>query len=403
MRNYCKLLCIFGLQLLPVLVYAKQISVNSVHYWTTLKQSRMMIDVTSTPAHQVFLLEHPPRLVITISNARIGRALTQPPASHPVFSRISAIPNKNNVKIIADLKRSVSTKSYALNPNKMYGHRLVVDVFDKGPAIYAGSGNKAITKSVASKSVANKPVKPIAVTRKNKDIIVVIDAGHGGDDPGARGPHGAKEKKVVFAIARKLEQLINNQRGMKAVMVRKGDYYVDLRKRMRIARAAKADLFISIHADAFQNSTVKGASVYTLSSRGASSEAARWLAKSENASDLIGGISLDDKDEVLASVLLDLSQTATQEASFNVAGEILKRFENIGELHYGSVQKAGFLVLKSPDIPSILVETAFISNPSEERKLLSNLHQSKIALAIFRGVRNYFKEYTPFNSRMAAL
>jgi N-acetylmuramoyl-L-alanine amidase len=403
MRNYCKLLCIFGLQLLPVFVYAQQINVNSVHYWTTLKQSRMMIDVTATPVHQVFLLEHPPRLVITIPNARIGQALTQPPVSHPVFSRISAIQNKNNVEIIADLKRSVSTKSYALNPNKMYGHRLVVDVFDKGPAIYAGSGNKAITKSVASKSVANKPVKPIAVTQKDKDIIVAIDAGHGGDDPGARGPRGTEEKKVVFAIARKLEQLINNQRGMKALMVRKGDYYVDLRKRMQIARAAKADLFISIHADAFQNSTVKGASVYTLSSRGASSEAARWLAKSENASDLVGGVSLDDKDEVLASVLLDLSQTATQEASFNVAGEVLKHFENIGELHYGSVQKAGFLVLKSPDIPSILVETAFISNPSEERKLLSNLHQSKIALAIFRGVRNYFKEYTPFNSRMAAL
>ncbi|MGZ8193473.1 MAG: N-acetylmuramoyl-L-alanine amidase [Methylobacter sp.] len=403
MRNYYKLLCIVGLQLLPVIVYAQQINVNSAHYWTTHKQSRLMIDVTSKPVHQVLLLKNPLRLVITIPNARIGRALAQPPGSDPVFSRISTIQNKSNVKIIAGLKRSVSTKSYALNPNKMYGHRLVVDVFGKGPVIYAGKGNKAITKPVASKSVISKPVKPVMVTPKAKDIIVAIDAGHGGDDPGAHGPRGTEEKKVVFAIAKKLEQLINNQRGMKAVMVRKGDYYVDLRKRMQIARAAKADLFISIHADAFQNATVRGASVYTLSTRGASSEAARWLAKSENASALVGGVSLDDKDEVLASVLLDLSQTATQEASFNVAAEVLKRFENIGELHYGSVQKAGFLVLKSPDIPSILVETAFISNPSEERKLLSNLYQSKIALAIFRGVRNYFKEYTPFNSRMAAL
>ncbi|MDD5580071.1 MAG: N-acetylmuramoyl-L-alanine amidase [Methylobacter sp.] len=406
MRNYCKLLCILGLQLLPVFVYAQQINVNSVHYWTTLKQSRIMIDVSSTPAHQVSVLENPPRILITIPNARLGRTLSQPPASHPVFSRISAAQNKNNVKIIADLKRSVSTKSYALNPNKMYGNRLVIDIFDKGPAIYAVRGNKIITSQtaqLASKSIAAKGVKPIALMRRAKNIIVAIDAGHGGDDPGAHGPHGTEEKKVVFAIAKKLEQFINNQRGMKAVMVRKGDYYVDLRKRMQIARAAKSDLFISIHADAFQNSTVRGASVYTLSSRGASSEAARWLAKSENASDLVGGVSLDDKDEVLASVLLDLSQTATQEASFNVAGEVLKHFENIGELHYGSVQKAGFLVLKSPDIPSILVETAFISNPSEERKLLNNLHQSKIALAIFRGVRNYFKEYTPFNSRMAAL
>ncbi|CAA9890153.1 N-acetylmuramoyl-L-alanine amidase [Candidatus Methylobacter favarea] len=403
MRNYYKLLCIVGLQLLPVIIYAQQIHINSVHYWTTHKQSRLMIDVSSMPVYRVSLLEHPLRLVVSIPDARIGRALAQPPPSDPVFSRIRAIQNKNQVKITADLKKSVSTKSYALNPNKMYGHRLVIDVFGKGQTSYAGRENKAINSSAASKTVASRPAKSIKLAQSYKNMIVAIDAGHGGDDPGALGPRGTEEKKVVFAIAKKLEQLINAQRGMRAVMVRKGDYYVDLRKRMQIARAAKADLFISIHADAFENATVKGASVYTLSTRGASSEAARWLAKSENASALVGGVSLDDKDEVLASVLLDLSQTATQEASFNVAGEVLKGFENIGELHFGSVQKAGFLVLKSPDIPSILVETAFISNPSEERKLLSTLYQSKIALAIFRGVRNYFKEYTPFNSRIAAL
>ncbi|MGZ8902949.1 MAG: AMIN domain-containing protein, partial [Methylobacter sp.] len=185
MRNYYKLLCIVGLQLLPVIVYAQQINVNSAHYWTTHKQSRLMIDVTSKPVHQVLLLKNPLRLVITIPNARIGRALAQPPGSDPVFSRISTIQNKSNVKIIAGLKRSVSTKSYALNPNKMYGHRLVVDVFGKGRVIYAGKGNKATTKPVASKSVVNKPVKPVMVTPKAKDIIVAIDAGHGGDDPGA--------------------------------------------------------------------------------------------------------------------------------------------------------------------------------------------------------------------------
>ncbi len=210
-----------------------------------------------------------------------------------------------------------------------------------------------------------------------------------------------------MAIAKKLADLINKQPGMKAVMVRKGDYFVNLRKRMQIARAAKADLFISIHADAFQNSTVKGASVFTLSNKGATSEAARWLADSENAADLVGGVSLNDKEDVLASVLLDLSQTATQDASVNVAGKVLRNFESIGELHYGSVQKAGFLVLKSPDVPSILVETAFISNPSEELKLLNTAHQSKIALAIFDGVRSYFskdinKPY-PVESSVAAL
>jgi N-acetylmuramoyl-L-alanine amidase len=236
------------------------------------------------------------------------------------------------------------------------------------------------------------------VAQRGKGIVIAIGAGHGGNDPGAHGTHGTEEKRVTFAIAKKLAALINSQPGMKAVMVRKGDYYVDLRKRMKIARAAKADLFISIHADAFQNSTVKGASVFTLSSKGATSEAARWLANSENASDLVGGVSLNDKEDVLASVLLDLSQTATQEASVNLAGKVLRNFESIGELHHGSVQKAGFLVLKSPDVPSILVETAFISNPSDELKLVNTAHQTKIALAIFNGVRSYFSSATPVSN-----
>jgi N-acetylmuramoyl-L-alanine amidase len=216
---------------------------------------------------------------------------------------------------------------------------------------------------------------------------------------------GTEEKRVVFAIAKKLEQLIKNQQGMKAVMVRKGDYFVALRDRMQIARDANADLFISIHADAFQNTQVKGASVYTLSRNGASSEAALWLANSENASDLVGGISLDDKEEVLASVLLDLSQTATQEASISVADKVLHSMGNVSELHRPAVQKAGFMVLKSPDIPSILVETAFISNPSEEQNLLNSDYQSRMAIAIFNGVCDYFKQPSepPAHSKMAAL
>ncbi|MGZ8223053.1 MAG: N-acetylmuramoyl-L-alanine amidase [Methylobacter sp.] len=247
------------------------------------------------------------------------------------------------------------------------------------------------------------PVEPTKVAKRDKTIVVAVDAGHGGDDPGAHGQNGTEEKKVTLAIAKKLADFINQQPGMKAVMVRKGDYYVDLRKRMQIARAAKADLFISIHADAFHDSTVKGASVFTLSNKGATSEAARWLADSENASDLVGGVSLNDKEDVLASVLLDLSQTATQDASVNVARKVLKNFERLGELHYASVQKAGFLVLKSPDVPSILVETAFISNPSEELKLVNTAHQSKIAGAIFNGVLSYFNKDIPVESKVAAL
>jgi N-acetylmuramoyl-L-alanine amidase len=323
----------------------------------------------------------------------------------------------------------------------MDGHRLVIELLGKAPDKYAKVEERAEIKTTANKiaavktmestnppgadwhakrpkgdgqgqpglnNIVEKPVnelqqvaekkariEPTKVAKRDKGIIVAVDAGHGGDDPGAHGQNGTEEKRVTLAIARKLADLINKQPGMRAVMVRKGDYFVDLRKRMQIARAAKADLFISIHADAFQNSTVKGASVFTLSNKGATSEAARWLADSENAADLVGGVSLNDKEDVLASVLLDLSQTATQDASVNVAGKVLRNFESIGELHYGSVQKAGFLVLKSPDVPSILVETAFISNPSEELKLVNTAHQSKIALAIFNGVRSYFNKVSP--------
>ena len=287
-------------------------------------------------------------------------------------------------------------------------HRLVIDLFNNNPIAATKTENKEITRlvrrnsfetsAVASKSIPGKLTDP----KRANSIVIAIDPGHGGNDPGAHGINGTEEKKITFAIAKKLESLINGQPGMKAVLVRKGDYYVGLRDRMKIARAAKADLFVSIHADAFQDADVKGASVYTLSTRGASSEAARWLADSENASDLVG-VSLNDKEDVLASVLLDLSQTATQEASVNVANHVLKSFDNVAQLHKNSVQKAGFIVLKSPDIPSILVETAFISNPLEEQNLLSTRYQKKMANAIFKGVCNYFKQSAPVDNRIAAL
>jgi N-acetylmuramoyl-L-alanine amidase len=241
------------------------------------------------------------------------------------------------------------------------------------------------------------------VKAKGRDIVVAIDAGHGGKDVGAQGGNGTQEKDVVFAIAKRLEGMVNNQPGMRAVMIRKGDYFVKLRERVRIARAAKADLFVSIHADAFNDSSAHGASVYTLSSKGASSEAARFLADSENASDLVGGVSLDDKDDTLASVLLDLSQTAAKEASQNVGSKVLKNVKSVGHLHRAAVQKAGFVVLKSPDIPSILVETAFISNPEEERRLVTRAYQDKMASAVFGGIMAHFRQYAPANTLMAQL
>ncbi len=358
-----------------------------MRFWTAPDYTRLVFDVSSAPVHEVFLLNNPPRLVIDFSNARLSNPLVKLPANHSLFSRIrSAARNETDLRVVVDLKHKVNPKSFALKPNKQYGHRLVVDLMKDKETFAAAAKPKPVDKSILTGV---------------KDIVVAIDAGHGGEDPGARGPHGTQEKKVVLAIAKKLESLIKKQPGMKPVMIRKGDYYVGLRKRMKLARRARADLFVSIHADAFKNPRVRGASVFTLSRSGASSEAARWLANNENAADLVGGVSLDDKDDLLASVLLDLSQTATQEASIDVGKEVLKNFGDIGKLHSKSVQKAGFAVLKSPDIPSILVETAFISNPSEEQKLRNHRHQAKMAKAIFNGIIAYFQRNPPPGTRMA--
>jgi N-acetylmuramoyl-L-alanine amidase len=337
-------------------------------------------------------LDNPTRLVIDFSNSKLLKPLAQPPANHAFFKRVrSATRNRNDLRVVVDLKVAVTPKSFSLKPANIYGHRLVVDLFAKNKRANTQYANKPVQKSQIIKTVKNK----------TRDLVIAIDAGHGGEDPGAHGPKGTQEKKVVFEIAKKLAAQINKKPGMKAVMVRKGDYYINLRKRMEIARAAKADLFVSVHADAFKNSRVKGASVFTLSNHGASSEASRWLAQHENAADLVGGVKLADKEDMLATVLMDLSQTATKEASINVADKVLNNFKLIGALHQKGVQKAGFMVLKSPDIPSILVETAFISNPEEERKLMSQGYQLKMANAIYNGVVSYFNQYAPVGTSMA--
>ncbi len=422
MSGFGKILLAIGLQLTAGAVFAQQTSINALRFSSVANQVRMIFEVTSSPSHRVFVLENPPRLVIDIKDAHLTRPINQPSVSHPLFARVrAAAKDASDLRVVVDLKKIISAKNFNLTTNNGDEHRLIVDLLDKGADTIASADsqksveNTALNRPHTSKAESNRsvsihsrqgddhPVSSKTQSKRAKGVVIAVDAGHGGDDPGARGPKGTQEKKITFAIASKLAALINRQPGMKAVLIRKGDYYVGLRSRMQIARAAKADLFISIHADAYQNADVKGASVYTLSRNGASSEAARWLANSENASDLIGGVSLDDKEDVLASVLLDLSQSATQEASVNLADHVLKNFQDICELHKGAVQKAGFLVLKSPDIPSILVETAFISNPSEERNLITSSYQSKIANAIFKGVVNYFRQSAPVDSRVAAL
>lgn len=405
MKNFCKILFLYSLQLLFTVGYAQQISVDAVDFPASGRQPRMSFTVTALPKHRLFILDKPSRLVIDLKNTRLGKNLNQPPADHPVFSKVrAASKNDTDLRVVVDLKPTINVRDLSLNTDSEE-QQLIINLVNKA-SVSAKPELKVNNEEIGDKAVIavakRKEVKKSAHNADNL-VVVAIDAGHGGDDPGAQGVNGTHEKTVTFAIAQKLAHLIDGHPGMKAVMVRKGDYYVGLRNRMEIARAAKADLFISIHADAFQDASVRGASVYTLSRNGASSEAAHWLAEKENSADLVGGVSLNDKEDDLALVLLDLSQTATLEASSEVANKVLKSFAGVSALHKDSVQKAGFIVLKSPDIPSILVETAFISNPLEEQNLLSERYQDKMADAIFKGVYNYFKYSAPADSRIAGL
>jgi len=400
---------------------------DSLRFQTAYDHARVVFDVSGAVKYRVLMLSNPDRVVIDLANSRLKGRLSQPSASHPLIKKIRSAPrNGTDLRVVLDLRSVAKPRVFSLPPSGRRGHRLVVDLYEKGysPARRdkrkktadkktVGHHKKITRDSETNRAALHKKEKPRGgavrpertgknMSRRGRDIVIAIDAGHGGDDPGARGTLGTKEKDVVFAIARKLEALIRRQPGMRPVMIRNGDYYVSLRQRMQVARKAKADLFVSIHADAYTHPHIHGSSVYILSERGASSEAARWLAARENAADLVGGVRLDDKDDLLASVLLDLSQTATREASQEVAGKVLDNLKRVGRLHKRQVQYAGFVVLKSPDIPSILVETAFISNPHEENNLRNKRHQARLANAIFKGILEYFVFYAPPRRRVAA-
>ena len=353
--------------------FAAQTNVNGVRIRTSSENTRLVFDTSRIPEYKIFQLKNPARLIIDFNNTKLARKLKLPNNSSSLIKRLrTAKRGKNNLRVVFDLQKNITPKSFVLKATKKTSARLVIDLPDK-----------------------NKKTKIVkASARKIKPFIVAVDAGHGGKDPGAHGQQGTLEKTVVFQIAQKLTNIINKNPNMRAFMVRKGDYFISLKERSKIARRKNADLFISIHADAFSSPKASGASVFTLSRRGATSEAARWLASHENAADLIGGVRLNDKDDILASVLLDLSQSASQNISQLVAKEVLANFGRIGKLHSKTVQKAGFRVLKSPDIPSILVETAYISNPAEERRLKSRKYQYKLANAINRGIVSYAKKHT---------
>ncbi len=358
---------------------------SGVRLWAAPDRTRVVFDTTGPVDHNIFTLQAPDRLVIDVSDAQLAAAAGFD-ASGGMVNGIRTAQNKPDVlRIVLDLKQAARPRSFNLAPNEQYGHRLVIDLHE------AGQGGAADTKA-----------EPVATQGTElRDLVIAIDAGHGGEDPGAIGRRKTREKDVVLAIAKRLARLVEKEPGMRPVMIREGDYYIGLRQRIEKARRHKADLFISIHADAFHDHRARGSSVYVLSKRGASSEMARVLAASENAADLVGGVSLDDKDDLLREVLLDLSQTATREASFGIADNMLGELKRIGKTHKSSVQQAGFVVLKSPDIPSLLVETAFISNPAEENKLRDQRHQQALANAMLHGIRDYFAKHPPPGTRIA--
>ena len=362
---------------------------QNVRIWAAPDNTRVVFDVSGPVEHSLELLDKPHRLVVDIRNAKISQAIrmaiSQPISADKYLKNIrSAERGSSDLRVVFDLKKNIEMRSFLLQPNSQYGHRLVVDLYDE-------NNQKGAIQVMTQ-----------ADNKRSKDVVIAIDAGHGGDDPGATGPNGLREKDVTLKIARNLANLINQEYGMKAVLIREGDYFLSLRKRIGKARRHKADLFISIHADAFKDPRVRGSSVFILSNRGASSEAAKWLAERENAADLIGGVSLDDKDDVLASVLLDLSQTASLEASIGVADRVLAGLKKLGKTHKKHVQSAGFAVLKSPDIPSILVEMAYISNPEEERKLKGKAYQTKLAKAMLSGLKDYFRNHAPEGTLLAS-
>ena len=382
-----RLVSLFVLLLVWAHAPGGQVQVTNVRTWPAPDHTRVVFDLDGSVEHTVFLLKNPERVVIDLNHTRLANRIRRPSRSDKLLSRIRSAPRERGaLRVVLDMKRPVRPRSFLLKPSKQYGHRLVVDLYSKDEE----GGEVRVVKRVT------------ADPNSRRDVVIAIDAGHGGDDPGAITPSGTLEKDVVLAIALQLEKQLNRQRGFRALLVRKGDYYIGLRRRMEIARGRHADLFVSVHADSFHDPAVRGSSVYIISRRGASSEAARWLAEQENAADLAGGISLDDKDELLASVLLDLSQTAALSASTEVGTQILGGLRQLGRLHKRRVERAGFMVLKSPDIPSILVETGFLTNPQDERRLIDPAQQRTTARAIAAGVMQYFEANPPLGTLLAA-
>lgn len=400
--------------------------VKAARVWAGPEYTRVVLDVSGPVTYKV--AQDGDQLTVDVNDSSISSNFSSPSAQG-LYKGLSGARQGNNVRLTAKVAPSSNVKSFLLKPQADYGYRLVLDLYpgngvvssksaapdsdDSSAAPVVASASLPVPAPVPPHSSGKSSLKPtqsgMASTRAaaamlngERKVVIAIDAGHGGEDPGAHGPGGTLEKNVTLAVAKQLADQINQQPGMRAVLTRNADFFIPLAQRYQIARNNAADLFVSIHADAFINGDAKGSSVWVLSPRGKTSMAARWLADGENRADLIGGVTLDDKNDGLAAVLLDLQQGYSMQASESVAGNVLKALGSLGPTHRGYVERANFVVLRSPDVPSILVETAFISNPDEERKLRDPSHQAHLAEAVMTGVKSYFEATPPPGSWFAA-
>jgi N-acetylmuramoyl-L-alanine amidase len=382
-------------------------SIKATRVWPAPDYTRITIESNSKINNDQMMLQNPERIVIDLKEIQLNSALkqltSQVKSNDPNIKKIRIGQfNKRVTRVVIDLKNSARVKIFSLSPIAPYQHRLVIDVYpnEKDSIAILLKKIEEMKKPVTEVEniVQKKQKKEVLINKKPeiKKIIIAIDPGHGGEDPGAIGKRGTKEKDINMRISKKLKNLIDKQKNMKAVLIRDKDYYVPLKGRVSKARKYEADIFVSIHADAFNKRSVSGSSVFALSEKGASSAFAKFLANKENEADLIGGVSIDDKEPVLARTLLDLSQSATINDSLKLGNFVLREIKKVNNLHKKRVEQAGFAVLKAPDIPSILVETAFLSNPQEERNLNSNKFQNKIAKAIFKGIKGYINSGVNF-------
>jgi N-acetylmuramoyl-L-alanine amidase len=409
--------------------FAADIQIAAARVWPAADYTRVTLESPQPVRHQMLSLKNPERLVIDLENVALNTVLgglaDKIGAGDPYVKSVRVGQFKPGmVRLVFDLKSEVKPQIFALAPVAGYGHRLALDIYpleppdpliamlesrDRQPdgATAPVAAPSAPPPAVETRTAPEKPAaRPVeksaraAPSRNTRLITIAIDAGHGGEDPGARGKNGTWEKNVTLAISRKLKERIDQEPNMRAIMMRDGDYFMALGARVVKARRANADLFVSVHADAFTKPDARGSSVFALSERGATSAAANWLARKENEADLIGGVNLDVPDPFLKQTLLDLSQTATINDSLKLAKAVLGEVGGINKLHKSHVEQAGFAVLKSPDIPSILVETAFITNPDEERRLNNDAYQAKMAEAIFAGIKRYFAANPPLAREM---